>query len=329
MHSHDLSPWRHEHHFHTAAPAAERGTRWVMLITLAMMGVELVTGWLFNSMALLADGVHMSSHAFAVGVSLFAYIAARRLAGDQRYAFGTWKIEILGAWTSATLLLVMAALMVWGALHRLMIPQPIDYVSALWVAAIGLLVNLACARILGSAHHHDHGHAHHAHAPHDHAPHGHHPHGHEHPHHGHGDLNLRSAYLHVLADALTSVLALVALFCGLQFGWQWMDPAMALFGAMVVTLWARDLLRQSSRILLDREMDHPVVAEIREALETGPEAGETRLTDLHVWRVGKDAYAVALSAVTHDTALTPAEVRRRLAIHREIAHVTAEIQVCD
>ncbi|MBM4226188.1 MAG: CDF family Co(II)/Ni(II) efflux transporter DmeF [Gammaproteobacteria bacterium] len=318
MHTHDLSPWTHEHHFHSATAAAERGTRLVAAITLAMMVVEIVAGWWFNSMALLADGIHMGSHAFAIGLTAFAYVAARRLAADPRYAFGTWKIEILGAYTSAVLLLVMAALMAAGAIHRLLAPQAIDYGPALWVAAAGFVVNLLCARILGLAHHHDYAHHHH----HDH------DHGDTHAGH-HADLNLRAAYLHVLADAATSILAMLALTGGALFGWQWLDPVMGLVGAVVVSVWALGPIRQSSRVLLDREMDDPVVAEIREAVETGADQGDTRITDLHVWRVGKRAYAVAVSVVTHERTLTAEIIRQRLRIHDEIAHVTAEIHQCD
>ena len=329
MHSHDLSPWTHEHHFHTTAAAAERGTRVVVAVTLAMMVIEIAAGYVFNSLALLADGLHMSSHAFAIGLSALAYVAARRYAGDQRYAFGTWKIEILAAYTSAILLLGMALLMAAGAIGRLLAPQPVAYESALWVAALGLGTNLFCALVLGQAHGHSHAHPHgHTHA------HGHHSHGDTaspHPHGAHShhaDLNLRSAYLHVLADAATSILALIALAGGAHFGWQWLDPVMGLVGAVVITLWARGLILQSSRVLLDREMDHPVVAEIREMLETGPDAGETRITDLHVWRVGTEAYAVALSLVTHDVNLTPDAVRQQLSVHEELVHVTVEIRQC-
>ncbi|MEN9727508.1 MAG: hypothetical protein RL434_1874 [Pseudomonadota bacterium] len=335
MHTHDLSPWTHEHHFHSTTAAAERGTRLVVAITLTMMVVEIAAGWWFNSMALLADGIHMSSHAFAIGLTAFAYVAARRLARDPRYAFGTWKIEILGAYSSAILLLVMAALMAVGAIHRLLSPQPIDYGPALWVAAAGFAVNLLCARILGLAHHHGHEEEHehsHAHSHHHHGHHDHHT--HDHAHHAahsdaHADLNLRAAYLHVLADAATSILALLALAGGALLGWQWLDPVMGLVGAAVVSVWALGLMRQSSRVLLDREMDAPVVGEIREAVETGEDEGDTRITDLHVWRVGKRAYAVALSVVTHDRGLTAEAIRQRLSIHDEIAHVTAEIHQCD
>jgi cation diffusion facilitator family transporter len=312
MHSRDLSPWTHEHVFDTGNAAGERGTRAVMGITAVMMLVEIAAGWWYNSMALLADGFHMSSHALAIGLSAFAYAAARRHAGDSRYAFGTWKIEVLGGFASAILLLVVVALMVIGSIDRIMSPQPIRYPEAMVVAAIGLMVNVVSALILGAAHHHDHDeHAHEHTGPTQHDP--------------HHDLNLKSAYVHVLADAATSVLAIVALGGGWLYGWSWLDPVMGLVGALVVALWAKNLIAETGKVLLDREMDHPVVAEIREAVEGSPDHGEARVADLHVWRVGKRSYACALSIVTRDPALTPNRVRAWLSQHEEIVHATIEI----
>lgn len=312
MHSRDLSPWTHEHVFDTGNAAGERGTRAVMGITAVMMLVEIAAGWWYNSMALLADGFHMSSHALAIGLSAFAYAAARRHAGDSRYAFGTWKIEVLGGFASAILLLVVVALMVIGSIERILSPQPIRYPEAMVVAAIGLVVNVVSALILGAAHHHDHDERAHEHTG---------PTQHDHHH----DLNLRSAYVHVLADAATSVLAIVALGGGWLYGWSWLDPVMGLVGALVVALWAKNLIAETGKVLLDREMDHPVVAEIREAVEGSPDHGEARVADLHVWRVGKRSYACALSIVTRDSALTPNRVRAWLSQHEEIVHATIEI----
>jgi cation diffusion facilitator family transporter len=279
------------------------------------MVIEIAAGWIYNSMALLADGWHMSSHAVAIGLSAFAYAAARRHAGDPRFAFGTWKIEILGGFASAVFLLVVAGLMVLGSVERLIAPQPIHYPEAMAIAALGLAVNLVSAAILGRAHDHDHqpsrgdGHAH----PHpDH-------------HHHHHDLNLKSAYLHVLADAATSVLAIIALGGGWLYGWGWLDPVMGIAGATLVAVWARNLLRDTGKVLLDREMDHPVVDEIRRAVEGAP--GEHHVADLHVWRVGRRAYSCALSIVTHDPGLTPDRVREWLAVHDEIVHSTIEVHV--
>lgn len=308
MHTNDLSRWQHGHVFDASTHAAERGTRLVMWITLATMVVEISAGWWFNSMALLADGWHMSSHALAIGLSAAAYAAARRYARDTRFAFGTWKIEVLGGFASAIFLLGVAALMVVGSVERLLSPEPIRYREAIVVAVLGLAVNLVCALILGKSHDHGHDHEHH--------------HGH------HQDLNLRAAYLHVLADAATSVLAIIALVGGWLYGWSWLDPVMGIVGAVLVAVWAKGLVRDTSKVLLDREMDHPVVEEIREVVETGDGAGKTRITDLHVWRVGKRSYACAIALVTHDHALTPDAVREQLAVHEEIAHSTIEIHRC-
>lgn len=326
MHSSDLSPWTHSHVFDTGNRAAERRTRLVLLITAVTMVAEIAAGLWFNSMALLADGWHMSSHAFAVGLSVFAYAAARRYAADRRFTFGAWKIEVLAGFASAILLSGVAALMAWASVERLFDPQAIHYREAMAVTGLGLLVNLGCALILGGAHHgHDHGHGHgHGH---------HHDHGHAHDHAGHGhahDLNLRSAYLHVLADAATSVLALVALGGGWWLGWNWLDPAMGIVGAVLVGHWAYGLMRQTGTVLLDREMDHPVVDEVREVLavfDDGPEG--SKVADLHVWRVGKDKFACIVSLVTHDPSLTPARVKHALAVHEELAHVTVEIVRCE
>jgi len=312
QHQHDLSRWAHQHQYGTGNAAAERGTRVVMWITIATMLVEIVAGWWFNSMAVLADGWHMSSHALAIGLAAFAYSAARKYATDPSFAFGTWKIEVLASYTSAIFLLGVAGAMVFGSLERLWAPQPIHYPEAMGVAVFGLAVNLVCALILGQAH--DHGHHHH------------HDDGHTHHHH---DLNLKAAYIHVITDALTSVLAIAALAGGWFYGWAWLDPATGLVGAGLVALWAKNLIVQSGRVLLDREMDHPVVAEIREVIEQLPQSGNTQLTDLHVWRVGNGAYACALSLLTHDQALTPLQVRNALGIHEEIVHATVEIHRCD
>lgn len=306
--AHDLSRWAHDHRYAVGNAAAERGTRVVLWITLVTMVVEIVAGWLTNSMAVLADGWHMSSHALAIGLSALAYGAARRYADDPRFAFGTWKIEVLAGYTSAIALLGVAAAMLFSSCERLVTPQPIHYGEAMTVAIVGLAVNLACALILGGAH--DHGH------------------GHDHAHDHHHDLNLKAVYLHVLTDALTSVLAIIALAGGWFYGWAWLDPAMGVVGAVLVGLWARKLLVQTGCVLLDREMDHPVVAEIREVVATLA-GGDAQITDLHVWRVGTGAYACALSLLTHDATLTPLQVRAALAIHEEIIHATVEIHRCD
>ena len=319
MHTDNLSRWTHEHRFDSGNEAGERGTRLVLWITVAAMGIEIAAGLWFNSMALLADGWHMSSHALAIGLSAFAYATARRYARDPRFAFGTWKLEILGGFASAIVLLGVAALMLFGSVERLLAPQAVRYQEAMAVALLGLLVNLLCAKILGKAHHHAHA-PHEAHHDHDH---------HEHDHHDHHDLNLRSAYFHVVADAATSVLAIVALAGGWFYGWAWLDPAMGIVGAVLVAVWAKGLIAQTSKVLLDREMDHAVVDEIRTVLEPADDPAHTRITDLHVWRVGKRGYSLAVILVTHDNRLTPHAVRQRLAVHEEIVHSTIEIHLCE
>lgn len=301
-----IEDWRHSHVFDEGNPLAERNTRWTVVLTSIMMVVEIAGGWMFNSMALLADGWHMSSHALALGLSVLAYGAARRFAHDTRFAFGTWKIEVLGGYTSALFLVLVAGLMLYQSVERLIAPTPIHYDQAIAIAVAGLLVNLVCAWLLKDGHNHDHHHAHH-----DHAPPGH-----------HQDLNLRSAYLHIVADAATSVLAIVALFGGKLWGASWLDPVMGIVGAGLVSVWAFGLLRDSGRVLLDAEMNAPVVAEIREVIAASPvKAG---ISDLHVWRVGKGKYACILSLTTTEDA-APDDFKRQLSIHEELVHISVEV----
>jgi cation diffusion facilitator family transporter len=306
---------RHSHVFDEVDSVAERNTRWVVWLTAAMMVAEIAGGLLFNSMALLADGLHMSSHALALGLAVLAYAAARRFAHDPRFTFGTWKIEVLGGYTSAVLLVGFAAFMAYHSIERLLAPVPIRYDQAIVIAFLGLLVNLVSAWLLHG------GHAHHQQAGHHH----HHGHGHGHGRNQrdhHHDLNLRGAYLHVLADAATSVFAILALFGGKLWGAAWLDPVMGLVGAVLVSAWAYGLLRDSGRALLDAEMDVPLVAAVREVVADLPVAAE--ITDLHVWRVGKGKYACILALATAEP-LVPDTVRSALAMHDELVHVTVEV----
>ena len=299
---------RHSHVFNEGNPMAERNTFYAVILTATMMIIEIAGGWIFNSMALLADGWHMSSHAVALGLSVFAYACARRYANDRRFAFGTWKIEILGGYTSAVLLLCVAALMAFQSAERLMSPLPIHYNQAIALAVVGLVVNLVCAWLLrDNPHHgHDHDHSHH----------------HDHGSHQHQDLNLRAAYLHVLADAATSVLAIVALVGGKTWGAVGLDPMMGIVGAILVAIWARGLLRETGKVLLDAEMDAAVVEEIREVIADQPQPVE--ISDLHVWRVGRNKYACVVALVS-DTDASPEHYRQALGIHEELAHITVEI----
>lgn len=296
----------HDHFFNDHNPVAEKRTRQVMWLTAVMMVVEIVAGTVFGSMALLADGWHMSSHALALGLAAGAYAFARRYASDHRFAFGTWKIEVLGGYTSAVLLMGVAGYMGFESIRRLIEPAPIRFDEAIPVAILGLAVNVVSAWLLSTgesshSHGHDHGGA---------------------DHHRHRDLNLRAAYLHVVADAATSVLAVGALVGGRYFGASWLDPLMGLAGTVLVARWAWGLLRESGRVLLDAEMDAPVVEEVR-AVVANLDSGAV-LRDLHVWRVGRGKYACIL-CIESSVALQTDEVRRALAIHEELVHVTVEL----
>lgn len=299
---------KHSHAFDDGNPLAEQKTKWAVMLTIVMMIAEISGGYVFNSMALLADGWHMSSHALALGMSVMAYVFARRYAHDARFAFGTWKIEILGGYTSAILLIVVAVMMLIQSVERLINPTEIHYNQAIAIAALGLTVNLVCAWLLKDGHDHHHHHGEHVH---DHC------HGHEHQ-----DLNLRAAYIHVIADAATSVLAIIALFAGKLWGAAWLDPVMGVAGAGLVSVWAYGLIRDSGRVLLDAEMNAPVVEEIREVIKTCSQTA--KISDLHVWRVGKGKYACILGLVTLGDE-SPDYFRQQLNIHEELVHITVEI----
>jgi cation diffusion facilitator family transporter len=304
----------HHHSFNDHNPVAERRTRQVMWLTAVMMVVEIVAGTVFGSMALLADGWHMSSHALALGVAAGAYALARRYADDRRFTFGTWKIEVLGGYTSAVMLMGVAGYMGFESIRRLIEPSPIRFDEAIPVAVLGLAVNVLSAWLLSTgettrAHGHDHGHSH----------------ARERQgagHHRHRDLNLRAAYLHVVADAATSVLAVGALIGGRFLGASWLDPLMGLVGTVLVGRWAWNLMRESGRVLLDAEMDAPVVEEVK-AVVAGLD-GSVVLRDLHLWRVGRGKYACILG-LESSAALRTDEVRRALSVHEELVHVTVEI----
>jgi cation diffusion facilitator family transporter len=310
MPAHDLRLWQHAHDFGTEAQrSAERRTRWVVSLTFLTMLVELAAGWLTGSMALMADAWHMASHVGALGLAAFAYRFARQHAGDSRFTFGTGKVTALAGYTSALLLVAVAFWMVWESTRRLFQPVPIHYAEAMAVAALGLAVNLASAWLL------DHDHDHHHHDDDD----DHHDH-----HHEHVDHNLRAAYIHVLADALTSVLAIVALGGGLLYGWNFLDPLMGLVGAALVSRWAWGLARDSAAVLLDAEDHGRTAAEVRRLIEALP---DHEVADLHLWRVGPASRACILSLVTH-TPFTAEHYRRLLAGVEGLDHLTVEINEC-
>ncbi|WP_439632297.1 CDF family Co(II)/Ni(II) efflux transporter DmeF [Gemmata sp.] len=306
MHHTDADRWCDSHAFHSENARGERGTRLVVLLTAVTMVGEVAAGWLTNSMALLADGWHMGTHVAALGVAAFAYWYARRHAAAPRFAFGTGKVGVLAGFASAIVLGLVALYMAYESLLRVIRPLDIRYDEAVVVAVIGLLVNLLSARLLHGGGSHDHGHGHDEGGP-----------------HGHHDLNLRAAYLHVLADALTSVLAIAALLGGWAFGWGWLDPVMGVAGAVVISVWAWGLVRQTSRVLLDREMDAPVVQDIRDVIE----GGGAVIVDLHVWRVGPGKFACIVGLVTARPE-PPDHYKDRLRVHEDLVHVTVEVRHC-
>ena len=278
-----------------------------------MMVFEIFGGWFFNSMALLADGWHMSSHMLALGLAYFAYKMARKYARDQRFCFGTWKIEILAGYSSAILLMVVAVFMGVQSIERLFNPVNIHYNEAISIAIVGLIVNFICAWLLRENGHHHH---HHSHDDHDH----HHDHHHSHDDH---DLNQKAAFLHVVADAVTSVLAIIALFAGKYFGWDFLDAILGIVGAVLLAQWSWGLIRETGKTLLDAEMEHPVVKEIQEVVEELD--NQITITDLHVWKVGRSKFSCILSLNTVNDSLTAEVVRKALSIHEEIVHISVEI----
>lgn len=337
MHTHDLGLWTHDHTFLGAGHERnERRTRLVVGLTAAMMVAEIVGGTIFHSMALVADGWHMSTHALALGISALAYRFARTHARDPRFAFGTGKLGELAAFGSAIILAMIALYIGIESIQRLISPLPIAFGEAIPIAALGLGVNLASVALLhGDEDHHGHGHHGHAHHGHGHSDHAHHDHddhhheAHDHAHaadhhHGHAhDTNLRAAYIHVLADALTSVLAIIALTCGKLFGLNWLDPLMGLVGTFVIATWSVNLVRTSGETLLDVVPSAALATRIRAAAEVG----EDRVADLHLWRLGPGHVGLILAIVTHEPQ-APDVYKRRLAGITGLSHVTIEVHPC-
>ncbi len=331
MHIFQLEKWQHDHQFldDDRNRKNARRTFYVVLLTIVTMVVEITAGTVFNSMALLADGWHMASHAGALGLTVFAYHLARKHSGNRQFTFGVGKIEILGGYTNAIILGLVALFMIYESILRLFNPLEIAFNEAMLVASLGLIVNLVSAYLLreNDHHHHHHGHAHHHH--HDH---GHHAHDHEHAHHHHHDHdhktakdhNMRAAYLHVMADALTSILAIIALLFGKNFGWTWMDAMMGLVGAFVIGKWAYGLVRETGSILLDRIPDDDLATKAIALIEAD---ADNRVADHHIWYIGSGRYAAILSIVTHYPR-SAEHYKALLQPLQNIAHTTIEVNVC-
>ena len=294
-----MSRWRHSHAFgQDKKQSGEFRTFIVIAITSSMMLVEIVAGLAFGSMALLADGLHMGSHTIALSINAFAYVYARRNANNQRYSFGTGKVNTLGGYTGALLLAVVASMMAWESVERLITPTSIAFNQAIFVAVLGLVVNGASVFILGMKH--EHGHEHHP----DHRQ----------------DHNLRSAYFHVLADAITSLLAIFALLVGKYFGAVWMDSLMGLVGAALVARWSLGLLKSTGVILLDQQSSKETQDSIRKTIEND----DNRIVDLHLWAVGPDIYSAIISIVSRSPQ-QPDYYKSLLANHLTLEHISVEV----
>lgn len=308
MHHHRLEEWQHDHTFgQDQKRSGETRTLIVVGLTLVMMVWEILAGILYGSMALLADGLHMGSHAVALGIAVFAYAYARKNAGNARFSFGTGKVNALGGFTGAILLAGFALYMVIESIDRFIHPVAISFNGAILVAVIGLIVNGVSAWILGGEDH-DHGHGHDT---------------HDHHHHGHHDHNRRAAYFHVLADALTSLLAIAALLAGKYAGWNWMDPAMGIVGAVLITRWSWHLLKDTSRVLLDQQRSD-LAQDVRGSIEND----DARISDLHLWTIGPNIHAAIVSIVSHDPKSPGVYKQHIQARCPSVVHVTVETQRC-
>jgi cation diffusion facilitator family transporter len=292
--------WRHDHDFAVVHAHGEHRTRMVLWLTAVTMVVEIIAGSMFGSMALLADGWHMSTHVAAFMIAIFAYRYARKHAANPDFSFGAGKVNVLGGFASAIALAVVALVMLIESIQRILEPQTIHFNEAIGVAVLGLSVNLISAWLLKDSHEH-----------------------HEHGHHQH-DHNLRAAYIHVLADALTSVLAVAALFSGKYFGWSWMDPVMGIVGAMIITRWSYSLLQETGPILLDASIDRDYAASIRQTIE---QDADNIVADLHVWKVGANHYAAIISVVTHRPR-APDYYKALLKDYGRLSHITIEVNQC-
>lgn len=301
MHVHTLENWQHSHDFSVNNEKGEQRTQYVLMLTAITMVVEIIAGSIYGSMALLADGWHMGTHVAAFMITLFAYRYARKHANNPAYAFGTGKVNVLGGFASAIALAVVALVMLIESLQRIVNPQTIHFNEAIFVASIGLFINVVSVFMLKD----DHGHAHH----------------HEHDHQDH---NLRAAYLHVLADTMTSLLAIVALLSGKFMGWNWLDPVMGIVGAVIITRWSYGLLRQTSPILLDASIENEYQQAIKVAIEKD---SDNRISDIHLWKVGANHYAAIIALVTHYPNTTE-HYKKLLTQFNKLSHVTIEVNEC-
>ena len=305
MHTHAIENWQHSHDFSVKNDKGERRTQYVLILTAITMVVEIIAGSIYGSMALLADGWHMGTHVAAFMITIFAYRYARKHANNPAYAFGTGKVSVLGGFASAIALAVVALVMLVESMQRIIDPHTIQFNEAIAVASLGLFINIVSAFLLKDDHHHDHSNEHH--------------------HHHHHDHNLRAAYMHVLADALTSLLAIVALVSGKYFGWNWLDPIMGIVGAIIITRWSYGLLKQTSPILLDGSIEEEYQSAITETIEKD---SDNRISDIHIWKVGANHYAAIISLVTHSPKSTQYYKDLLIGFHK-LSHTTIEINACE
>jgi len=296
MHIHTLNNWQHNHDFAVIHDKGERRTKQVLVLTFFTMIVEILAGIKFGSMALLADGWHMSTHVVAFMITVFAYRYSRVHANDQTFAFSTAKVGVLGGFASSIALAVVALVMIIESVQRLFDPYVIHFNEAIAVATFGLVINLVSVLLLKDHHHHDH----------------------HHHHHHHHDQNLKAAYLHVLADALTSILAIIALLAGKYYAWNWLDPVMGIVGATVITRWAYTLLKETSPVLLDESVDEKYKQAVKEKIEND---SDNRISDLHIWRIGPNHYAIILSLVTHSPK-SPEYYKAMLEDFNKLGHIS-------
>ena len=300
MHVDTLKNWQHSHDFSIKNQKGERRTKYVLVLTAVTMIIEIIAGSVYGSMALLADGWHMGTHVAAFMITLFAYHYSRKHADNPVYTFGTGKVNVLGGFASAIALAVVALVMLIESIQRIINPETIQFDEAILIAVLGLFINLISAYLLKD----DHSHHHHDHHEHDH--------------------NLKAAYLHVIADALTSLLAIIALLCGKFYGWNWLDPVMGFVGAIIITRWSYGLLKQTAPILLDSSIGEEDKKEIIDIIEND---ADNRVTDIHIWQVSANHYAAIISLVTHYPNTTE-YYKELLKKFSNLSHITIEVNEC-